>query len=187
MARFAIMTVDLRVGRDFIVFWHRVKPPMYVLPDLCDEYPDAVQVVNPIFRNYGARTSFGGEIVTIRCHEDNSLVASQVEEPGNGKVLVVDGGGSLRCALVGDNLAAKAATNRWEGVLVYGCIRDVDEIAKIQLGVQALSSNPRRSIKRDAGLLNQVVNFGGVSFVPGQYVYADNNGVIVSSRKLPES
>ena len=159
---------------------------MYVLPDLCDEYPDAVQVVSPMFRNYGARTSFGGEIVTIKCYEDNSLVAKQVEEPGEGKVLVVDGGGSLRCALLGDNLANRAANSRWEGVLVYGCIRDVDEIGKIQLGVQALASNPMRSIKRDGGLLNQFVNFGGVSFVPGQYVYADNNGVIVSVRQLPD-
>ena len=157
---------------------------MSLLPDLCDKFGDAVQVVAPLFRNYGGRKSFGGEIVTLKCHEDNSLVATQAEENGRGKVLVVDGGGSMRCALMGDNLAARALENGWEGMVIYGCIRDVDEIATIDLGVQALASNPRRSIKRNSGLLNEVLNFGGVSFVPGHFVYADNNGVIVSARAL---
>ena len=157
---------------------------MYLLPDLCDEFGDAVQVVAPMFRNYGGRKSFGGEIVTLKCHEDNSLVAAQAEENGRGKVLVVDGGGSMRCALLGDNLAGKAVENGWEGMVIYGCIRDVDQIATIDLGVQALATNPRRSIKRNSGLLNEVLNFGGVSFVPGHFLYADNNGVIVSARAL---
>ena len=157
---------------------------MSLLPDLCDEFGDAVQVVAPMFRNYGGRKSFGGEIVTLKCHEDNSLVATQAEENGHGKVLVVDGGGSMRCALLGDNLAGKAVENGWEGMVIYGCIRDVDEIATIDLGVQALASNPRRSIKRNSGQLNEVVNFGGISFVPGHFLYADNNGVIVSAKSL---
>lgn len=156
----------------------------YVLPDLCDEYPDQVRVMSPILTNYGGKRSFGGQIVTIKCHEDNSLVAKKVEENGAGRVLVVDGGGSLRCGLLGDNLAAKAANNGWEGIIVYGCIRDVDIVGQTDLGVQALATNPMKSIKRDTGLLGEVLTFGGVTFVPGEYVYADNNGVIVADRQL---
>ena len=158
---------------------------MYVLPDLCDEYADVIQVVSPVFRNFGARQSFGGEIVTIKCYEDNSRVASQVAEQGAGRVLVVDGGGSHRCALLGDNLAAKAADNDWAGIIIYGCVRDVDQLAEIDLGVQALAANPMRSVKRETGFVNEVVNFGGVNFTPGHYVYADNNGIIVATRALP--
>lgn len=156
----------------------------YILPDLCDTYPDLVEVVTPIFRSFGGRASFGGEVVTIKCHEDNSLVARQVDEKGEGKVLIVDGGGSLRCGLLGDNLAEKACYNQWEGIVVYGCIRDVDIIKNLDLGVQALATNPMKSVKRDVGLLNQPVNFGGVTFRPGEYVYGDNNGLIVSGQKL---
>ena len=160
---------------------------MYVLPDLCDEYPALVRVVEPMFNNFGGRMSFGGVISTIKCHEDNSLVANVVEEKGTGKVLVIDGGGSLRCALVGDNLAEKAANNGWEGIIVYGCIRDVDAVEAIDIGVQALAVNPQRGLKRNTGSRDEVVSFGGVAFVPGEFVYADNNGVIVSRESLPKS
>jgi regulator of ribonuclease activity A len=156
----------------------------FVLPDLCDEFPDLVQVATPMFRNYGGRCSFGGEIVTIKCHEDNSLVAEQVNEPGLGKVLVVDGGGSLRCGLLGDNLAQKAADNGWEGIVIYGCIRDVDIVSEIGLGVQALASNPLKSDKRNIGLFGEVLSFADLTFLPGHYVYADNNGLLVSARRL---
>ena len=154
----------------------------YVLPDLCDEYPNLVRVVSQMFRNFGGRRSFGGEITTIKCHEDNSLVARAVEERGVSRVLVVDGGGSIRCGLMGDNLAMKAADNYWAGIIIYGCVRDVDELASIDLGVMALTAMPLKSIKRDTGLRDEVVPFGGVSFVPGEVVYADNNGVVVSSQ-----
>lgn len=157
----------------------------YVLPDLCDDYPESIQVIEPGFGNFGGRESFGGEMVTIKCHEDNSLVAAQVELPGNGKVLVVDGGGSLRCGLLGDNLAIKAEKNGWQGIIVYGCIRDVDIIATINLGVQAIATNPMKSVKQNVGLLNVVVNFGGVTINPGDYIYGDNNGLIVSNKALP--
>ena len=156
----------------------------YVLPDLCDEYPDLVRVVNPMFRNFGSRLSFGGPITTIKCHEDNSLVADAVTEQGKGRVLVVDGGGSLRCGLLGDNLALKAANNGWAGIIVYGCVRDVDALAVIDLGIQAVNANPLKSIKRNVGLRDEVVVIGGVSFVPGEYTYADNNGVIASASPL---
>lgn len=157
----------------------------YILPDLCDDYSDFIQVVEPGFGNFGGRESFGGEIVTIKCHEDNSLVASQVDTPGTGKVLVVDGGGSLRCGLLGDNLALKAEKNGWEAIVVYGCIRDVDIIASIDLGVQAIATNPMKSVKREVGLLNVPVHFGGVAIKPGDFIYGDNNGLIVSSKQLP--
>ncbi|AHK15947.1 MULTISPECIES: ribonuclease E activity regulator RraA [Thalassolituus] len=156
----------------------------YLTPDLCDEYPDLVQVVEPMFNNYGLHESFGGEIVTVKCFEDNSKVKELVDTDGKGKVMVVDGGGSMRHALLGDMLAEKAAKNGWEGLIIYGCIRDVDAIMETELGVQALGTNPLKTDKRGLGDVNVTVKFGGVEFVPGQFVYADNNGVIVSPKAL---
>ncbi|NAS96698.1 ribonuclease E activity regulator RraA [Pseudomonas syringae] len=156
----------------------------YITPDLCDAYPEQVQVVEPMLSNFGGRDSFGGQIVTLKCFEDNSLVKEQVELDGKGKVLVVDGGGSLRCALLGDMLAEKAAKNGWEGLVIYGCVRDVDMLAQTDLGVQALASYPKRSEKRGVGQLDLPVTFGGVTFRPGDYLYADNNGVIISPSPL---
>ncbi len=155
-----------------------------ITPDLCDEYPDLVQVLEPMMNNYGAIDAFGGEIVTVKCFEDNSVVKEQVGLPGEGRVMVVDGGGSMRNALLGDMLAEKAAANGWSGLVIYGCIRDVDVIGQTQLGVQAMNTNPRKTDKRGIGDLNVQVTFGGVTFTPGHYVYADNNGVIVSPEKL---
>lgn len=155
-----------------------------ITPDLCDEYPDLVQVLTPMLQNFGGVDSFGGEIVTVKCFEDNSIVKEQVAQPGQGKVMVVDGGGSMRNALLGDMLAEKASENGWEGLIIYGCIRDVDVIRQTKLGVQAISTNPRKTEKRGIGDLNIPVTFGGITFVPGQYVYADNNGVIVAPTKL---
>lgn len=155
----------------------------YVTPDLCDAYPD-VAVVEPMFANFGGRDSFGGQIVTVKCFEDNSVVKAQVEQPGKGKVMVVDGGGSLRRAMLGDMLAARAADNGWEGIIIYGCVRDVDVLADINLGVQALGSHPMKTEKRNIGDLNVEVTFGGITFRPGEYVYADNNGIIVATHEL---
>ncbi len=152
-------------------------------PDLCDEYPD-VAVVEPIFKNYGGVESFGGEIVTIKCYEDNSSVRKQAGLPGAGRVLVVDGGGSMQRALLGDNLAEAAATNGWAGIIIYGCVRDVDEIRQINIGVQALGAVPRKTEKRGFGDCNITVVFGGVAFRPREFIYADNNGIIVSTRAL---
>ncbi|WP_122562298.1 ribonuclease E activity regulator RraA, partial [Pseudomonas viridiflava] len=152
----------------------------YLTPDLCDAYPDLIQVVEPMFSNFGGRDSFGGQIVTLKCFEDNSLVKEQIALDGKGKVLVVDGGGSLRCAMLGDMVAEQASKNGWEGLLIYGCVRDVDMLAQTDLGVQALASHPKKSEKRGIGELNVPVTFGGVTFKPGDYLYADNNGVIIS-------
>ena len=155
-----------------------------LLPELCDLYPEDVRVVEPMFMNFGGNERMFGEIVTIKCFEDNSLVRDQVAKDGTGKVLVIDGGGSFRRALLGDLLAEKAANNGWSGILVYGCIRDVNAIGEIQLGVQALSTHPMKTEKRGIGDANVPVTFGGVTFMPGEYVYADNNGVLVSAKQL---
>lgn len=153
-------------------------------PDLCDAYPDAVHVVEPMFANYGGKKAFGGRIVTVKCFEDNSIVKAQVAKKGDGCVMVVDGGGSRRCALLGDLLAAQALENGWAGLIIYGCIRDVDAIGEMALGVQALQTIPLKSVRRGVGELNISVRFGGVDFIPDQYLYADNNGIIVAAQDL---
>ena len=154
-----------------------------VTPDICDDYPE-VQVVEPGFRNYGGISAFGGEIVTVKCFEDNSVVKAQVALPGEGRVMVVDGAASKKVALLGDMLAEKAAENGWAGLIINGCIRDVDIVSTTALGIQALGTHPRKSEKRDLGDLNVPVAFGGVTFHPGHYVYADNNGIVVSEQPL---
>jgi regulator of ribonuclease activity A len=160
------------------------REPAFLLPDLCDLHPDVVRVAEPLFTSFGGRPAFGGPIRTIKCFEDNALVADRVREPGEGAVLVVDGGGSRRCALVGDNLASLAGQNGWAGILVYGCVRDVDELCRIDVGVQALAANPLRSFKRGEGQRDVVVDFAGLRFIPDQYVYCDRNGVVVAPMKL---
>ena len=154
------------------------------LPDLCDAYPDAVHVAEPMFNNYGGNDCFSGEIATVTCFEDNSVIAARVEEPGRGRVMVVDAGGSLRCGVLGDNLAQKALDNGWSGLSIYGCIRDVDIIETLPIGVAALATHPLKSVKRNIGRVDEAVSFAGVQWVPGQFVYADNNGVLVSATAL---
>jgi regulator of ribonuclease activity A len=152
-------------------------------PDLSDAAPEAVAIELP-FINYGQTRQFGGQAVTIKCHEDNSLLKQCVEEPGHGRVIVVDGGGSPRRALLGDMLAEKAAANGWAGLVINGVIRDVDEIGRTPLGVQALGSCPIKTVRLGVGQRDIELHFGGVVIAPGDYVYADNNGVIVSKRPL---
>lgn len=152
-------------------------------PDLSDAAPEA-RAIDLQFANLGQVKQFGGLVVTIKCHEDNSLVKACVEEPGEGRVIVVDGGGSTRRALLGDMLAEKAAANGWSGLVIYGVIRDVDEIGATALGVQALGTCPVKTEKLGVGQRDIPVSFGGVDIAPGDYVYADNNGVLVSKRPL---
>ena len=156
----------------------------FATPDLCDEFPDDVRVVEPMFNNYGGNMTFGGEIVTIKCFEDNSFVKDMAAKPGKGRVMVVDGGGSLRRALLGDMIAENAMTNGWAGFIIYGCIRDVDVITGLELGVQALAAIPLKTEKKGIGESGIPVTFGGVTFTPGEFVYADNNGVVVSAKPL---
>jgi len=156
--------------------------------DLCDafegELGKTLRVVAPMFKHYGARTSFCGHIVTLKLFEDNALVRTTFGEDGKGKVLVIDGGGSIRCALVGDQLAALANKNSWEGVIVYGCIRDSGEIAQMNLGVRALGTMPLRSEKRGEGERDVSVRFAGATFRPGDHVYVDEDGIVVSHGPL---
>ena len=157
---------------------------MFKTADLCDEHSDSLKIAQPLFNDYGKKISFGGEISTVKCFEDNSLVRSQLEQPGNGRVLVVDGGGSIRCAMVGDILAQMGADNGWSGIIVYGCIRDSGVIATIDIGVKALGTLPLKSLKKGEGDIDITVHFADVDFVPGQFAYADEDGIIVSPRAL---
>ena len=149
--------------------------------DLCDAHPDKVNIAEPIgFKDFGAIKYFSGKIHTVKCFEDNSLVRKALEANGEGKVLIVDGGGSMRCALLGDMLADLAIKNKWSGIIVYGCIRDSEAIAKLALGVKALNTIPLKSNKRNEGQENITVRFAGTDFIPGQFVYCDCDGIIVA-------
>ncbi len=152
-------------------------------PDLSDAAPEA-RVIELPWCNYGGHRRFAGPAVTIKCHEDNSLVKQCVGEPGEGRVIVVDGGGSRRRALLGDMLAEQAAANGWSGLVINGVIRDVDEIGATPLGVQALGTCPVKTEKLGVGQRDIPLHFGGVDIYPGDYVYADNNGVLVSRTAL---
>ena len=153
-------------------------------PDLCDEFEGEVRVAEPLFRDYGGAGSFHGPIVTVRVFEDNVLVRETLETEGRRRVLVVDGGGSTRCALMGDRLARFAYENGWAGVVINGCIRDSVEISKITVGVKALHAVPRRSAKEGVGERDVPVSFAGITFTPGHYLYADADGIIVADRDL---
>ena len=152
--------------------------------DLSDEFTDETLVVEPMFSDFGTRVCFSGPITTLKVFEDNSLVRETLATPGDGRVLVVDGGGSMRCALVGDRLAELARDQGWAGVVVYGCIRDSMVIDTMDIGVKALGTNPRKSIKRGVGERDLDVTFGGVTFKPGHFLYADGDGILVSPRSL---
>ena len=154
------------------------------VPDICDDYFEEIAVLDPLFSDYGGRRKFSGEIVTVKCFEDNSLVRDLVNSEGRGRVIVVDGGGSLRRALLGDLLAAKAAENGWQGLLINGCVRDVEILESIDLGVKALNSHPVKTEKLGAGQLDVPVEFAGARVVPGRHLYADTNGVVVAFRDL---
>ena len=166
--------------------------PSFVTCDLLDDHPELdLQVLNPsldgkYFKSYGARKSFAGQIVTVKCFEDNSRVKELLATEGHGKVLVVDGGASMRCALMGDLIAASAVKNHWNGVVIYGFIRDVDAIAELDLGVHALAAIPRKSNRQGIGEVDVTVYFGGVEFIAGEYIYVDHNGIVLSEQALIE-
>lgn len=156
----------------------------FLTTDLYDANEGKVAVLQPMLKSYGGKARFAGQIVTLKLYEDNTLVREVLGEAGAGKVLVVDGGGSLRCALLGDQIAELAVKNQWEGVVIYGCIRDSVAIAALPLGVRALDTNPKKSVKRNEGTRDLVLNFGGVDFPPGHWLYADEDGVLVSPTAL---
>lgn len=153
--------------------------------DLCDNFPDrTIASGNGSLKSFGQRKNFFGMIHTIRCNENNPFVKRALEKDGKGKVLVIDGGGSLRVALLGDNLGAIAVRNKWEGIIVNGCIRDSSEVNKLDIGVLALDTNPVRSGKNDEGEENTLVKFAGLSFAPGEFIYCDEDGIVVSKFRL---
>ena len=154
------------------------------LPDLCDDHGDLVQVAEPLFRDYGSLRAFHGPITTIKCHEDNLLVRTTFESAGEGRVLVIDGGGSLRRALVGDKIGSLMIKNGWAGVVVFGAVRDVEVLATMPVAVRALGVIPVQPHKKGAGERDVPVRFAGVRFTPGDWLYADENGLLVGPRPL---
>lgn len=157
-------------------------------PDLCDQYENDtavdLRVLDGIFRDFGGKSDFHGQAVTIKCFEDNSVVKKLVDTPGLGRVIVMDGGGSLRRAILGDMLAENAAKNGWAGLVINGCIRDCVEIAVTDIGVKAISTHPMKTEKRGLGDLDIPIRFAGQTINPGDWVYADRNGVLISSVEL---
>lgn len=166
-------------------------PPTASTPstcDLCDAHKNELsgtfRVLPPVFQSYGARPAFCGQVITVQCHEDNSRVKEQVDSPGLGRVLVVDGGASLRRALLGGNLGAAAARNGWAGVLIDGCVRDVAELAACDVGIRALAAMPLPTEKRGQGQSHVPVLIQGVRVAPGDWLYADADGIVLSAHPL---
>ena len=157
--------------------------PPFSTCDFCDvhkaDMSGAFRVLPPVFQSYGGKPVFAGPVTTVKCHEDNSPVKAAVESPGEGRVLVVDGGGSLRRALVGGNIGAAAARNGWAGVIVDGCVRDVAELAVCDVGIRALAPMPLPTERRQPGLLDQPVQIQGVTVRPGDWICADADGIVV--------
>jgi regulator of ribonuclease activity A len=150
--------------------------------DLSDALEDSARIAAPGFHPFGKRPGFSGVISTVKCFEDNSLVRAALQEPAEGRVLVVDGGGSMNCALLGDMLASMAADNGLPGIIVNGCIRDSAVIANIDIGVRALGTHPRKSVKMGRGQRDIAVHFAGIDFTPGEYVYVDEDGILVTDK-----
>jgi len=152
--------------------------------DISDKLHPDVQYLEPVYKIYGAKTSFSGRIVTIKCYEDNSLVEQALKGNGKESVLVIDAGGSMNCAMLGDKRAADAINNEWEGIIVHGLVRDSVAINGMEIGIRALGVCPLKSIKNGVGDSNLIVTFSGVTFTPGEHLYADEDGVIVVKEKL---
>ncbi|GLT14726.1 ribonuclease E activity regulator RraA [Vibrio algivorus] len=151
---------------------------------LCDIYQDQVDVVEPMFSNFGGLTSFAGQLTTVKCFEDNGIIRSILQEDGTGRVLLIDGGGSLRRALIDAEIAALAEENDWEGLVVYGCVREIDDLEEMEIGIQAIAAIPVGATQNNIGEVDVPVNFGGVTFLPEDHLYADNTGVIISQEPL---
>ncbi|BFM48075.1 putative 4-hydroxy-4-methyl-2-oxoglutarate aldolase [Marinomonas sp. THO17] len=155
-----------------------------LLPDLCDLYPKEIDIAEPVFQSFGKKTHFYGQAVTVACFEDNSRVRELVSQDGRGKVMVVDGGGSKRRALLGDMLAEKAVNNGWEGFVIYGAIRDVAAQAELNIGIKALCAHPMPTEKRGLGDIGKALSFAGIHIESGDFIYCDLNGVLVAKHEL---
>lgn len=161
-----------------------VAPADWTTADLSDAWPDA-QVVSAPLRGFGGTERFCGPAVTLRCPEDNSRVREALDEPGQGRVLVVDGGGSLRCALLGDLLGARAVAQGWTGLIIWGAVRDAAVLATLPLGVVDVGACPRKSTRRGEGLRDLVLDLPGATVHPGDWIYVDRDGVLVAPRPPP--
>lgn len=148
--------------------------------DLVDDIGAGVRSCDLQFRQFGGRTEFAGRISTVRCFEDNALLKAVLSEPGDGGVLVIDGAGSLHTALVGDIIAELGRSNGWAGLIVHGAVRDAATLRTLDIGIKALGTNPRKSAKTGAGERDVVVEFGGVTFVPGDIAHSDDDGIVVT-------
>ncbi|CCN80501.1 Regulator of ribonuclease activity A [Vibrio nigripulchritudo SFn27] len=155
-----------------------------LLPDLCDQYEDQLTLLDLPLQNFGQRGAFWGEIVTVRCYHDNSKVKEALNENGKGKVLVVDGNGSSKRALMGDQVALTAINNQWEGVVIWGAVRDVGAMSEMDLGVKALTTCPFKTEKRDIGEIDVGLTIQGQMIQPGDYLYSDWNGIVISKKEL---
>jgi regulator of ribonuclease activity A len=153
--------------------------------DLYDQFGERLRVLPPLFQDFGGRARFSGEVVTVHCFEDNSRVKELLSTPGAGKVLVVDGGGSLRCALMGDLIAGEALANAWEGVVIYGCVRDRAALKELALGIRAMGSNPRKSVRRGEGQTQLPIEIGGVACRPADRLVADEDGIVLLDAGMP--
>ena len=149
--------------------------------DLCDEHEGTIEVCETQFRDLGGKTAFSGPIRTVRCFEDNALLKSVLSEPGDGRVLVVDGSGSLHTALVGDVIAELGRSNGWSGLIIHGAVRDASTLRTLDIGIKALGTNPRKSAKTGAGERDVVISVGGVDFVPGDLAFSDDDGIVVTA------
>ncbi|NMP17211.1 ribonuclease E activity regulator RraA [Thalassotalea sp. Y01] len=156
----------------------------YNTSELCNLYGDSIDVLEPMLSNYGGRSSFGGVVVTIKCFESNGLISDMVEQDGSGKVLVIDGGGSTRRALIDSYIAETAEKNGWEGIVCYGSVREVDQLEDIDMGIQAMVSIPVGADDTDVGEVDVAVNFASVTILPDDHIYADNTGIILSQDPL---
>ncbi len=152
--------------------------------DLCDAHGEVLQIAAPNFGNYGGKRHFAGTIATAKVLDDNVIVRAMLEQPGEGRVLIVDGGGSTRCALMGDMIANLAHKNGWSGVILNAAIRDVDALSKIEIGIRALAAHPKKSAKQGTGESNVVVQFAGVHFNPGDWVVCDTDGIVIVPASL---
>ncbi len=152
--------------------------------DLYDDHGDVARTCSTQFRDFGGRKRFFGPVRTVQCYRDNQLFRALLDEPGEGAVVIVDGGGALESALMGDIIAAKGAANGWAGCIIYGAVRDSAELANIDFGAKALGTNPAKSSKTGEGAVDVPVEFGGARFEPGQWVYCDEDGILVAPREL---